>query len=565
MEGGVNWLSKRLPWVLMAASATLFFLPLGGRALWNSDEGRYAEIAREMLVLKDWISPHLNYVLYFEKPPLMYWLTAASFAVFGLTEFAARFWCAAFGVLTVGVVYLIGKQWKNERTGLLTGCVLATSLGFFCLTQYLVLDMALTFWMALALYASVRILQERPPERVRRFSDLLAVAMAGGFLTKGPIGVLFPVMVLGLTLAYTRLGVQARKIPWQPAFILLIVLVSPWFVLVSLRHPFFPAFFFIHEHVARFLTTLHHRTASAFFFVPVLAVGFLPWSVFLPKVIRTALRNRGLAMKRDPVKALLVIWSAFIFIFFSVSQSKLAGYLLPIFPALALLVGALFEEVLEEENLSSWMMGGVVSLILVIVAGLAALKIPLAAPLFSDPVAAAIRSHADILCLVLGTSVFVLVGVWGMRQSWACLGGITMVQVLLLSTLSSTAPVLDPWLSNRGLARVLTLSAKPDDRIVAYGLSYEDVLQSLPFYTGRRIVIEGNPGELELGRQHAEEGADAWFLADPGAQEALRGLPAGTWVVTSDGAVKYLRAAGALDPADLVAREGRLLLFHKVR
>ena len=92
----------------MAASATLFFLPLGNRALWNSDEGRYAEIAREMLVLKDWVSPHLNYVLYFEKPPLMYWLTAASFAVFGQTEFAARFWCAAFGVLTVGVRRKLG-------------------------------------------------------------------------------------------------------------------------------------------------------------------------------------------------------------------------------------------------------------------------------------------------------------------------------------------------------------------------------------------------------------------------------------------------------------------------
>ncbi len=194
----MNWLSKRLPWLLLLASATLFFLPLGSRALWNTDEGRYAEIAREMLVLKDWISPHLNYVLYFEKPPLMYWLTAASLAVFGQNEFAARFWCAMFGVLTVGIVYILGKRWKGDRAGLLAGVVLATSLGFFCLTQYLVLDMALTFWTTLALYASARILQERPPELVRRFSVLLALAMAGGVLTKGPIAFLFPAVVLGL-------------------------------------------------------------------------------------------------------------------------------------------------------------------------------------------------------------------------------------------------------------------------------------------------------------------------------------------------------------------------------
>src|SRR5207249_4222643 len=114
---------------------------------------RYAEIAREMLELKDWIAPHLNYVLYFEKPPLMYWLTAVSLAVFGPHAFAARFWCAAFGVLTVGLTYLLGKHWKNERVGLLAGCILATSVGFFALTQFLVLDMALTFWLTLALYA----------------------------------------------------------------------------------------------------------------------------------------------------------------------------------------------------------------------------------------------------------------------------------------------------------------------------------------------------------------------------------------------------------------------------
>ena len=231
----MNWLSKRLPWVLLLASASLFYLPLGARALWNSDEGRYAEIAREMLELKDWITPHLNYVPYFEKPPLMYWLTAASMALFGQNEFAARFWCATFGLLTVGVTYLLGKHWKSERLGLLAGTILATSIGFFCLTQYLTLDMALTFWLTLSLYAASRILQERPPELVARYTDLLAVAMAGGILTKGLVAFVFPAVVLGAVVMYTRLGVQARKMSWQPALILMILLVSPlvYFGLVS--------------------------------------------------------------------------------------------------------------------------------------------------------------------------------------------------------------------------------------------------------------------------------------------------------------------------------------------
>ena len=253
-------------------------MPLGTRALWNSDEGRYAEIAREMLELKDWVSPHLNYVLYFEKPPLMYWLTAASFAVFGQNEFAARFWCALFGVLTVGLVYLLGKALEERTHGTLVGrSILATSFLYFGLTQYLVLDMALTFWLTAALYASSRILQERPPERVKRYADVLAVAIAGGDSCnqRADRARVFPVSVLLATLFYTRLGVQARKIAWQPLFILMGVLAAPWFVAVSLKHPFFPQFFFVHEHVSRFLTTVHHRTAPFYFFLPVLLAGFL--------------------------------------------------------------------------------------------------------------------------------------------------------------------------------------------------------------------------------------------------------------------------------------------------
>src|SRR4029077_8284574 len=176
---------KNLGAYLALACASLFYLPLGARAMSDSDEGRYAEIAREMLELKDWISPHLNYVLYFEKPPLMYWLTALSMQVFGSTAFAARFWCATFGLLTVWVTYQMGKIWKDEWVGLLAGGILATSLAFFSLTQFLVLDMALTFWMTLALMAGISLLGERSAQRARFSTYLLAVAMAGGVLTKG--------------------------------------------------------------------------------------------------------------------------------------------------------------------------------------------------------------------------------------------------------------------------------------------------------------------------------------------------------------------------------------------
>jgi len=560
----MNWLSKRLSWVLLLASASLFYLPLGARALWNSDEGRYAEIAREMLELKDWVSPHLNYVLYFEKPPLVYWLTAASLTVFGHNEFAARFWSATFGLLTIGVVYLIGKHWKGERAGLLAGSILATSFLFFALTQFLVLDMALTFWTTLALYASSRILVERPPELVRKYTVLFALAMAGGFLTKGLIGVIFPVAVLVLVIAYGRLWGQARKIPWQSALVITIIVSAPWVVLVSLKHPMFPYYFFVREHLVRFLTSLHHRDAPFYFFVPVILAGFMPWTVFLPKVFVSSFENRGLAMKRDPVRALLVLWTLFVFFFFSISQSKLVAYMLPVIPALALLVGVAFEEVLEEPDLPRWVECGVIGLVLLNIAAICALKFPWPASVFQDSAILALRSQGDTLSLIVGLNVFVLVGVWGMRQSLASLGGIIMAQVLLLSTLASLVTVLDPWLSNKGLARILSQRAASEERIVSYGISYENVLQALPFYLKRRIAVYGDAGELAMGADETPDAAD-WFSPESEARNAVARLPAGSWVITNEEYHKDLAQAGIARAFEPAGREGRLLLFHKIR
>src|SRR5262249_32249454 len=149
--------------------------------------------------------------------------------------------------------------------------------------------------------------------------------------------------------------------------------------------------------------------------------GFLPWTVFLPKVFASAFERHGSPMKRDSTKALLVIWSLFIFLFFSVSQSKLVGYILPVLPALALLCGNLLDENLDAPGMPQWMELGVAALIFIFVAGLCTLKFPEAQVFFTDPVAAALRAHGDALGVMLGIGVFILVGVWGMRKPAACL------------------------------------------------------------------------------------------------------------------------------------------------
>lgn len=558
------WLSQRLPTVVLTSAAALFFGPLGSRALWNSDEGRYAEIAREMIERGDWIVPHLNGVLYFEKPPLVYWLTAISFKIFGYGEFAARFWCAAFGWLTVGLVMLLARRWKDSRVAVLSGAVLATSLLFFALTQFLVLDMALTFWFTLALFAMTGILTERLPERVGRYAYILAFALGGGFLTKGLIALIFPCGVLFVLLLYTRSWSTLSKIPWKGCALIFVVLVAPWLVIISLRHPDFLTFFLIREHFSRFLTDVHHRSAPAYFFIPVLAAGFLPWTFVLPRVIREGLVHRCAALQRDPVRALLFAWVLLVTGFYSFSQSKLVAYIIPVFPALALLVGDALDRALEEPGVPAWLRNSLLAWAVVLGAGVAVLKLPQALPIFKDPSAMALRQQAGLLTFIMSLGVMALVGFWGMRRTSAAVAGLIVSSLLFYVALVPLSSALDPYLSNKGLAQLLAARAAPSDRIATYGIAYENVTQALAFYTRRRIAVYGDPGELTMGRDKADD-RDQWFGERPEATLTVCRLPIGSWVVTNEEYFKELAQSGGLRMWEPVSKEGKLLLFRKVR
>ena len=562
-----KWEKNLSGWLVLACAA-LFYLPLGLRALWDSDEGRYAEIAREMLALKDWITPHLNYVVYFEKPPLMYWLTALSLRLLGPSAFAARFWCATFGLLTVWVTCQWGKNWKNERVGLLAGGMLATSLGFFALTQFLVLDMALTFWTTLILLAGSGLLVERSTSRARRLLYLLSVAIAGGILTKGPVAFVLPAAALAAVYFSQGRRLTLPRLPWHAAIALCALLTLPWFILVTLQHPIFPYFFLVHEHFQRYLTDIHHRTAPFYFFIPVILVGFLPWSVFLPRVFQTWFSHRHAALKRDPEGAVLVTWVLWVFVFFSLSHSKLVGYVLPIFPALALLVAYEFDLAMDdgepgvEALMPSWVGRGIAALIFIFFLGLLVLKLPPDMLSIDTPQWKIIVDQSAVLALVLGFAVFVLVGVWGMRQTLACVGGVMLAQVLLLTTAASLAPTLDPYQSTRAIAERFQERTGPEAALIAYGANYENVLQTLPFYLGRRIPVFGPPGELTMGLE-TEQTDESWYVPEDKAQSALLAMPPGTWGITDEEHWQALRQAAPPDSFHSVNQTGGLLLFRK--
>lgn len=333
--------------LLVIIYALLWFGTLDYRHLIPSDEGRYAEIAREMLVTGDWVTPRYNGYKYFEKPPLQAWATAAAFQMFGIGEWQARLWTALTGFFTILLIGFTGARIYNARAGWLAAAVLASSPMWVISGHFNSLDMGLSAFLVAALCSLLLAQTSQNKHSCRNWMWACWAFMGLATLSKGVIGVAIPAMVF---IAYsistwdwkiwTRLRIFSGSI-------LFLAITAPWFLLVSQRNPEFLEFFFIHEHLQRFTQDAHSRTGPIYYFVPLLLVGILPWFLQIPGAVIEAWRERR---REFSAGWLLVCWFVVIFAFFSVSRSKLPGYIIPIFPALALLIGNRLDQLLGHTN-----------------------------------------------------------------------------------------------------------------------------------------------------------------------------------------------------------------------
>jgi 4-amino-4-deoxy-L-arabinose transferase-like glycosyltransferase len=326
--------------LLVVALALVWFAPLGWRHLVPSDEGRYAEMAREMFVTGDWITPRYNGYKYFEKPPLQTWMNALTFAWFGIGEWQARLYTAVAGFAGVIVAGYTGARLFNPAAGLAAALVLASAPYWQLMGHFNTLDMGLSFWMELTLCAML--LAQRvgiAPREARRWMWLSWASMALAVLSKGLIGVLLPGAVLVLYTLMVRDWALWKRLYLPSGLVVFFAIATPWFVLVQARNPEFFNFFFIVQQFDRYLTPEQNRPGPVYYFVWVLLVGLLPWLSLAWQSVRYALAQPRQLNGFSPGK-LLLVWSAFIFVFFSASHSKLVSYVLPVAPALALVIGA---------------------------------------------------------------------------------------------------------------------------------------------------------------------------------------------------------------------------------
>jgi 4-amino-4-deoxy-L-arabinose transferase-like glycosyltransferase len=325
--------------LLLVALALVWFIPLGWRHLVPSDEGRYAEMAREMFVTGDWITPRYNGYKYFEKPPLQTWMNALTFAWFGIGEWQARLYTALAGFAGVLVAGYTAARLINPAAGFAAAVVLASAPYWQLMGHFNTLDMGLSFWMEVTLCAML--LAQRVGvgmREARRWMWLCWGSMALAVLSKGLIGIMLPGAVLVLYTLIERDWALWKRLYLPSGLVVFFAIATPWFVLVQLRNPEFFNFFFIVQQFDRYLTPAQNRPGPVYYFVGVLIVGLLPWLSLGWQSVRYALAQPRQLNGFAPGK-LLVIWSAFIFVFFSASHSKLVSYVLPIAPALALVIG----------------------------------------------------------------------------------------------------------------------------------------------------------------------------------------------------------------------------------
>lgn len=490
-----------------------------------------AQIARNMLTSGDWVTAHIDGLRYVEKPPLVYWLIAASYRVFGTHDWVARIPVALSAIALAGLTAAFGIWAFGKRAGFYAGLCIATCVGLFLFTRILIPDVMLTFAIALAMWALLCSLDPEEPHP-RAWSIVLAVCLGIGMLLKSLIGVAFPVAVGLIYLAFTRQlfsrWTWKRLHPFTGALIALVIAV-PWHVLATLRNPppyfdftmhsgpgqyhGFLWFFFINEQVLRFLNLRYPRdydTVPRLWFWLLHLVWLFPWSVYFPALAKLSFKPIDRAGR---ARLLALVWIGFVMIFFTFSTTQ-EYYSMPIYPALALLLGSAMAMD------GDWVRRGTRALAVVSACAAVAVILILihvrGIPTPGD-ISAALVPHPGAYKLSLGhmedltldsfaylrlplfvaACAFLLGALGSIRGTGqrAFLAAALMM-VVFFHAARLAMVVFDPFLSSRQLATAL--ESAPQGTLVAEGFYYK--FASVFFYTNRTgLLISPNEANLEYG------------------------------------------------------------------
>ena len=332
-------ISNKQLWWLVIAVAVIWFANLEYRKLIKPDEGRYAEIPREMVVSGDWTTPRLNDLKYFEKPPLQYWATATAYTVFGEHHWTSRLWTGLTGFAGILLVWFAGLRLFGREAANYAAILLGSSMLYVLMGHINTLDMGVTFFLTLGIVGLLLGQTATDKAKQRNWMLLAWAGLALAVLSKGLMGLVLPGAALFIYCVVQQDFSVLKRMHWLPGLGLFLLITAPWFYLVMKANPEFFQRFFIYEHYTRFTTKDLGRYQPWYYFIPILLAGMLPWTIVMFDTLLKTWRTNRLPDKTFNAARFLLIWAVFIYLFFTISGSKLPSYLLPMFPALALLMG----------------------------------------------------------------------------------------------------------------------------------------------------------------------------------------------------------------------------------
>jgi 4-amino-4-deoxy-L-arabinose transferase-like glycosyltransferase len=517
-------------WLFGLEGGWLGGLEMGGLGLTDRDEGSNAEAAREMLETGDWISPTLNYEPRFAKPAFVYWLISGSYSLFGINEFAARFPSAVSGLCVLFLQYAFVYRWFGAPLACLSSIMLLLNMEFLAINRMVLTDPELVVFTTLAGYSFLHA-SHGSTKTSSWWFICFYLAMGFGMLVKGPVGIIIPLVGVIPYLTLTR---QWKKF-WQKGFPLLgtglvLLVAAPWYV----------AMFKIHGEAywaaaqanttGRFVSSMEGHGGTLFFYVPILLLGFFPWSAFLPSVLYQSLKQwkaywngQSFVTRETNLEFFLSMWVVGLLIFFTLSATRLPHYIYPLFPASAILVALWWKRFHAQSTFSDWRIPRRLLLGIGYVLGVAIIIAPAIFQQFMKQIAKEFPAavHVDFGWLPTIMGLVIVLGTMGIRQCldsetkrlWAVgiAGG--MIVVFSLFGVKGALPVYHMYFIEppQQLAAIAGYNLKKDDRLLQVGRKRP----SLSFYAKRKVNFLGPHDEKEWEIHLAASGKKMIILQTP--------------------------------------------------
>jgi 4-amino-4-deoxy-L-arabinose transferase-like glycosyltransferase len=523
---------------LLALSGLLFFIGLGDMGLTDRDEGRNAEAGREMFESGDRLTPTFNYELRVTKPVFLYWLMDWSYRLFGVNEFAARFPSAFFGVCLIVLQYCFLAYVRDRAVALFGALMLLLNIEILGLGRMALTDSVLIFFTTASLYGFWLGLHGEGP--VRRWIWAFYIGMTIATLTKGPVGFVVPLVAAALYLTWTRRwrDYWRNGVPLAGTLVFLL-LTLPWYVAMFLVHGDAYASGAKAHTIGRFLSPMEGHSFTIFFYLPVLFLGFFPWSGFLPITLYRTIKDwyqlRRSAFQPDPARTselelFAALWVIGVFVFFTASSTRLPHYIGPLFPAAAILTACFWSRCLKDPTTpgiraSIHITTGLGYLLAIGFASLPTLYAKFSSKMIKEfPLAAQIdlgtTPYVIAAVLLVGMAFVSYLGLNDTRRGGAFWAAGASFAVMILIVIVVAIPGLNEYFiaPPQVLAYTAGVNLGPSDRLIAYGMTRP----STAFYAKRKVIYISDNEETTMRTSLAQPGRTMILLPE----SFLSSLPA---------------------------------------